>query len=387
MQFCRVTFVMLWHISERTGGAEVQASYLAEELVKRGYEVQYICQTITKTNINTNSVVNGVKIHWIKPSRKFSWTNYLNYRNKLKITKPDIIIQRNSSPVLFGSYLYKKKTNAKLIWICTDNLSPLRDFYKKRFITKNTIRSTGLFKYIVYYLNCLLEDKLRNHGMKGVDLGFSQNNYQKIEILKNFGIDTHQMISGHYPIEDSIINKVKHRFSSKIILWCANFGKHKRPELFLKLAELMQHTDCNFIMIGNHADKNHLKNLLINKPKNLTLTGHLSFEEALHYFNKASLFINTSSPSGDGFPNTFIQSWLRGVPVLTFGFDPDNIVEEHQLGLIVKHEIEARAEITYLFSNNDVYSKMSQNVYTYALNNHTVEKMTNHFLNTIKAQT
>ena len=35
----KITFVMLWHISERGGGAEVQANYLAQELAERGYNV------------------------------------------------------------------------------------------------------------------------------------------------------------------------------------------------------------------------------------------------------------------------------------------------------------------------------------------------------------
>ena len=41
-------FVMHWHIDEKGGGAEVQAKFLAVELSKRGYKVDYICQTENK---------------------------------------------------------------------------------------------------------------------------------------------------------------------------------------------------------------------------------------------------------------------------------------------------------------------------------------------------
>ena len=71
----KITFVMLWHISERGGGAEVQANYLAQELAERGYNVSYICQTTKANKVNTTSIVNGVNVLWLKPANKFVWLN------------------------------------------------------------------------------------------------------------------------------------------------------------------------------------------------------------------------------------------------------------------------------------------------------------------------
>ena len=51
-----IAFVMPWHISERGGGAEVQANFLAQELGLRGYDVSYVCQTITGSDVDGGGV-------------------------------------------------------------------------------------------------------------------------------------------------------------------------------------------------------------------------------------------------------------------------------------------------------------------------------------------
>ena len=375
----KLTFVMSWHITERAGGAEVQANYLAVELVKRGYKVSYICQTVKSDKVNTVDTINGVKIYWIKPARKLSWSNYPNYKKKLKITEPEVIIHRNSSSILYTSKRYKNKFKTKLIWICTDNLAPFKDFYKQRFIAKNSIKSAGFLKFIIYYLNSLLEDRLRNFGMKGIDIGFSQNSFQSKRIKDSFNLITFKMISGHHPQNDEIISDK--RFHDKVVLWCANFGKHKRPELFIELANNMLETNYKFIMIGGHNDEVYVNKLLKNKSENLDVIGHLPFDEVFAYFNKASVFVNTSI--SEGFSNTYIQSWLRGVPTLVFGADPNEVISKNNLGYNVDSIAEAKKMILNTLSNKEDFMKMSENVRHYANKNHTIKIMTDHFLNVL----
>lgn len=371
-------FVMPWHISERGGGAEVQANYLAQELSARGYIVSYICQTTLSSRINTLEKIENINIHFLKPSGRFQWLDQNKYLKPLNTIQPDYILQRLSSNVTYVLGKYRSKNNCKFIWFCTDNKNPFLDFHFSKFKERFTIKSLGVLKYSIFAFSNKLMDYYRNKGMQKVDIAFTQNDFQKENVKNNFNLESSRMISGHP--NPGKVTTAKERYKKQTILWCANFGKHKRPELFIELASKMEHTNYKFVMVGGHSNQQYVNKLLENKPKNLIITGKLSFEEALKYFDEATLFVNTSAPGGDGFPNTFIQAWLRQVPVLSFGFDPDGIIENNNLGFNVATTKDTTQQIETLFKNYNSYEMLSNNVYNYALENHSIKKMTYNFL-------
>ncbi len=377
----KVAFVMPWHISERGGGAEVQANYLASELAYRGYEVYYICQTNNPKKIDGFGIVNNVNMYWLKPSGRFPWRDQNKYYKPLLKIRPDVIIQRLSSNVNYIIGKYCQKYGAKYYWVCTDNLTPYKDFHVKKFKERYNLKRVSFLKYMIFLMNARIMDYYRNAGMKNVDCGFSQNEFQRKIIKSTFDLQTHNMTTGH-PIPENQCS-VKTQFKFQTVLWCANFGKHKRPELFIELARHMQHTNLKFIMVGGHNNKTYVNDLLKNKPGNLYCTGQLPFKRALNYFDTASVFVNTSSPEGDGFPNTFVQAWLRSVPIISLGFNPDNIITRHELGYNVQTLIEGVEKLKFLLSDYEIYKTQSGNAYRYGCKNHSIQMMTDNFLNII----
>ena len=100
----------------------------------------------------------------------------------------------------------------------------------------------------------------------------------------------------------------------------ATVREHKRPELFLELARRMPHR--RFVMVGGHDSDRigqmyiaHVREALKTLP-NVEYRGFMPFLDADRVFDGARVLVNTSSY--EGFPNTFLQAWARGVPTVAF---------------------------------------------------------------------
>ena len=65
------------------------------------------------------------------------------------------------------------------------------------------------------------------------------------------------------------------------------------------------------------------------------------------------MLINTSEH--EGFPNTFLQAWSRGIPVMSF-LDPDNLIQEHNLGIVCKNIEEMKNQLLKFLSNKMKFS-------------------------------
>lgn len=116
------------------------------------------------------------------------------------------------------------------------------------------------------------------------------------------------------------------------VLWVNNFRSFKRPELLLEIAKRMP--DVSFVMIGGeikgYADLYRDIRNEANSIPNLNFVGAVPYSEVNSYFSRAKIFLNTSD--SEGFPNSFLQAWVRGVPVVSY-FDPDGLIASRDIGV------------------------------------------------------
>lgn len=373
---------MPFHIMEqRGGGAEVQAWLLAKELARRGCDVSYVAQSMNNKQ-GQKEIIDGVTVKWIKYAHHFRWSNGMDYYKALKELNPGVIVQRMTSFITGIAGLYSKKHNKKFIWVCTDNASPVKWFFLKNQIRVNKEYNVGLSKALAFLFNAFIYDISRHWGMRQVTHSFTQNEEQKKLLKKEYGLDSYRIISGHdFPKN---FYSPEQRLAKKIVLWVANLGPGKRPEKFIELARLGKNTKLRFVMIGSRTDESYIKALFRHRPDNLEWLGRLSFDETLRWFNQASFLINTSIC--EGFPNTFIQSWLRGIPVLTLGVNPDGVIHRHNLGNVANDLNELMEYINFLINHDVEYNKISKNVMEYAKLHYSIEKMSDNFLNIVLKQ-
>jgi glycosyltransferase involved in cell wall biosynthesis len=66
--------------------------------------------------------------------------------------------------------------------------------------------------------------------------------------------------------------------------------------------------------------------------RNLEYLGELPIERVNEELSQSDIFVNTSS--AEGFPNTFIQAWLRGTLVISCFVDPDRCLSQGGAGIV-----------------------------------------------------
>ncbi len=96
---------------------------------------------------------------------------------------------------------------------------------------------------------------------------------------------------------------------------------------------------------------------------NLKFHGQVKFGMTRALFARARIFVNTSS--FEGFPNTYLQAWANGVPVVAT-FDPDGIIAARGLGVTVSSAAEAAAAAQALLAAPDAWAAASARCLAYA---------------------
>jgi glycosyltransferase involved in cell wall biosynthesis len=153
------------------------------------------------------------------------------------------------------------------------------------------------------------------------------------------------------------------------VLWVNNIRSVKRPEWFLRLARALP--AYNFTLVGGpmpHESEQYRQ--LQREAKsvtNLELAGPVPYEAVNAYYSRARLFVNTSTV--EGFPNSFLQAWIRGVPVVST-FDPDNLISQRGLGQFVQTESELKAAALRFLENDQLTTTCGYRASAYAYETH-----------------
>lgn len=185
--------------------------------------------------------------------------------------------------------------------------------------------------------------KLYEYGLRRANAILVQSRRQQQALLQNYGLDSElagmlvefpeQSAGGHARDID--------------ILWVNNLRDFKRPELFLALARRLP--GLRLHMIGGpqpHWERMFIKiEIEARAIFNLVFHGRVPYQAMSGYFARARLFVNTSD--SEGFPNSFLQAWARGTPVISF-FDPDGLIRREGLGTAVDSFDDMLAAIRHL---------------------------------------
>lgn len=279
------------------GGAEVQQALIAKLLVRDGFRVTVLTRDFGQPAIQ---IIDGLELHKLPsigargvPGLRWMVPRLTDIESSLSGLAPDFIYLRCASAYLAPVVRYAKRAGATTIFAGASDY----DFSNRRS-PHMTIRDWALFRW----------------GLKRADIVLGQNLHQVQEARVNLGIAA-RLCPNFF--SDGAVEAVD--FAGPVI-WVGAMGRGKRPDLFLDLVERLP--AINFEMVGGPvmddggaAAFESLKGRASSLP-NLVFRGFVPPQEVSEIFDRASLLVNTSPV--EGFPNTFLQSWIRGVPTVSF---------------------------------------------------------------------
>lgn len=158
------------------------------------------------------------------------------------------------------------------------------------------------------------------------------------------------------------------RDARDVVLWIGRSDTfHKRPLLFLELAQRCP--DLSFLMIVNKTHADVFDALQAECPPNLTIIERAPYREIWDYYRRARVFVSTSVY--EGFPNTFLQCAVSGVPVASLMVDPEEILSRHGCGLLAEDSLDKlERDVRSLWTDAALAERHALTFHQYALKHH-----------------
>ena len=351
----RICVVTGSHWSAVQGGAQYQAKCLVERIVRGGNaEVFYLARKIHAAGEGAGYTACRIG-HRGLIGRQGFFVDALSLLRTLRKIQPDVIYQRGLQAYTGIAALYCRRHPCRFVFhIAHDyDVTPAAELHR-------SWRSPGK----------RIDRAIGSYGVRAAFAVIAQTRHQAALLRETYGRECALMVPNFHPAPDVIEKK---RGATTRVVWVANFKPIKRPEMAVELAgTLAGRRDIEFVMIGRSGDGRIYGSLLerIGAARNIAYLGERSIEEVNSVLEGADIFLNTSV--AEGFPNTFIQAWLREVPVISFDVDPDGALEAEGLGFMVKDVESARRRICELSDDAALREEMGRRARCYAMERHSM---------------
>lgn len=333
------------------GGAELQAHYLEKAALTRGMETHYYFLS----NGQEYSATTGTRL--IPVRRKQIWTrlNDIKYPYArslywaLKQAAPDIIYQRCAMSLTGIAAGFAKRHHCKLVF----HIASDRDLTPMNFTLK--------------HLPLAPEIALTRYGIKNASTIIAQTKAQANALNKHYQRNAIVIPNGH-PVPKPPLKPVK----PVTIIWVANWKSVKQPQHFICLAKALKGMpNLKMIMAGHIGRFSSLAREA--ESAGIEVTGGLSNRDINALLDTSHLLVNTSKH--EGFSNTFIQAWLREVPVISLTADPDHIIRDKGFGICSGSMTSLIHDTRHLINRQDLRERMGKKARTYASRHFSTQNM------------
>jgi glycosyltransferase involved in cell wall biosynthesis len=341
-------------LSSSCGGAERQQWLLARALVANGWMVTVGVRDLLDSG--TRSSIDGVEFVGIgKGQILLAWYRFL------KSERPDWWYWRCAYH-LWGAAVEIAR------------LTGVRTIFAAAFDTDVQVRRALVFRPRWWPLYAW--------GLMRTDRIFLQHGGQLSALPRKWRAKAHIV-----PSIAGLISTMKpHSERRKYIAWVGMLREPKRPDLLFEIAR--QVPSIHFVVCGGpttHRSSSGYGDQVAKRLQalpNVEFLGQVSPEKAQEVIQEAAILLSTSE--GEGFPNTFLQAWSSGTPVVSLTIDPDRIISGNRLGAFSQSIERAVRDIANLMNSTNLRDDIALRAREYLGTTHSTEVVIKQFNNAIQ---
>jgi glycosyltransferase involved in cell wall biosynthesis len=339
------------------GGAEVQQSFIARGLNAAGYPVTIISNDYGQSDNMDFEGMRVLKMRQQKttiPVIRYFHPRLTGMWSAMQRADADIYYQRCAGANTFVTGLYARTHGKRFVYAAAHDL----DLNYPR--TRELFQGRGGWR----------DFQLYRMGLRMADVVIAQHVGQIEEFRRCWQREAEWIPSGYVPLGTASCD------AEGVVLWVSTIRRWKRAELFLELAQALP--AIRFRMIGgvSRAEGDSAANDLFSKIEsfaerlpNVEFLGFLPYADVEQHFNQARLLINTSDY--EGFPNTFLQAWARGIPTISF-VNCGARDSRGPIGVIATEFKEMQGATVRLIADRDAWAEESARCLRYFEANHSL---------------
>jgi glycosyltransferase involved in cell wall biosynthesis len=115
----------------------------------------------------------------------------------------------------------------------------------------------------------------------------------------------------------------------------------------------------------------------LGRTANVEYLGQVPPEKAHKLIAEAALLLSTSDT--EGFPNTFVQAWSNGTPVVSLKVDPDHNIQRLGLGTVSGNTEGAALDIAALIDSANRREAIGRRARAFIIENHSAATVVGRF--------
>lgn len=335
------------------GGIEHQQALMAKWLARRGWTVSMLTWDHGQPN---GQVVDGVRVHTIcgpregLPGVRFLHPRWTGLVSAMRRADADVYYQNCGEYVTGQVALWCRRNGRKFVYSVASDPDCDADLPEM-----HTIRERVLYRY----------------GLRHADRVIAQTRRQQEMLRQGFCRESEVIpmpcpgpTNGEY-VAPSLVDGARKR-----ILWIGRVCEVKRPDRLIALAKACP--ELVFDLVGPYEGSEDAAAVVARARDvaNIQVHGPAARDEVPGFYQRASCMVCTSA--FEGFPNTFLEAWSHGLPIVST-FDPDDLIATRNLGRVAADVPGLAAGLRDLLTSPPQWREASRNARAYYVANHAVD--------------